>query len=324
MHFAPLTGLGMTQHESLTFANQEAWVEVDGRKAACYTPVVDTTKKEVTCWIASEAGKTFSVKWRKHENAIDCAAKLCLDGRRAKTIWRRGQKPATFQGISTSSTTERPFIFSLLDLTDDDIYLQESSSCKEIGEIKLEVHRVTRPVCKECKRTYVARELGADKVHERAKKSTVHQVGLGDEQTKTSSSIYHSYKLMDRIVTFKFIYRPLDMLQANGITPCQPPEAAFGHKPPPQANDSTSRKREAPEMCETDIKYEPDEMFDEQEKRLLAELDRIRSAREQAVMEQLELVANKKRSLSQGGSSNKRVKRETLPLLISGEVIDLT
>ncbi|KAF8147494.1 hypothetical protein B0H34DRAFT_283395 [Crassisporium funariophilum] len=47
----------MTQHEYLRFANQEAWVEVDGKKAACYMPVVDTAKKEVTCWIASEAGK---------------------------------------------------------------------------------------------------------------------------------------------------------------------------------------------------------------------------------------------------------------------------
>ncbi|KAF8150142.1 hypothetical protein B0H34DRAFT_732712 [Crassisporium funariophilum] len=317
----------MTQHEYLRFANQEAWVEVDGKKAACYMPVVDTAKKEVTCWIASEAGKSFSVQWQKWDAACDLAARLYLDGRSVKTKYREQRqvgKLAMFNSISTSPTTARPFLFSVLDLTDDDAYLQESSSCKNIGEIKLRVHRVTRPVYRECKKTYVARELGADKVHERAKKSTVHQVGLGDEQTKTRSNINHSYKLMDRIVTFKFIYRPLDMLQANGMLSFQPPEAASGQEVPPQPDDSTVREAKAPKICGEGIKHEPDENLDEQRKGLLAELDSIRSAREKALMEQLEQVRNQERSLNQAGSSKKSVKRESPSLLISGEVIDLT
>ncbi|KAJ4477498.1 hypothetical protein J3R30DRAFT_3486645 [Lentinula aciculospora] len=121
----------------------------------------------------------------------------------------------TLSGILTSATTRRPFVFTHLELTDNDQYLNETTA--GLGVIRLVISHATfsAPANNYTKRDAIG------KVHEKSKKATGHKVDLGENKTisytKTVSTTLH-----DVIITFIFKYRPLDLLRANGIASTRP------------------------------------------------------------------------------------------------------
>jgi len=126
-----------------------AWISVDGTALKEYNIEVSNGNK-ATCWIASEAGKMFSVNWRDSNRSDRVSGFIHLDGILCggKTV------PPTYHGvsrmsvnvqmstISTSIMTEKPFLFSSLELTDDDSYLDRQAALTNLGEISVEIWRV--------------------------------------------------------------------------------------------------------------------------------------------------------------------------------------
>ncbi|KAF8150143.1 hypothetical protein B0H34DRAFT_862790 [Crassisporium funariophilum] len=233
----------------LTFKNFEAWVKVDTQ---AYGIEIDNTKKEVTCWIASEAGK----------------------------------------------------------YVDDDAFLSSSSSTSNIGEIKLVIERVRILGSPDESDEDTERSVPKQqKVHERSKKAITHQVGYGEEEIQEYGTPVNTV-VVERLVTFIFRYRPLEILQANVIAsrnlPAPSPTPEIVAENSPVGTSKTKR-------IATEVKLESEEGDSDAEA-----VEAIRVA--EALLERLKRA----RLMKKAAQQKKKVRTETQILLTPGEVIDLT
>jgi len=298
----------------IRFGEHGARVMIEDKEVQHYAMHVDTAKKEVSCWIASEAGKAFSVVWLELDNEYyeyPSGGILYLDGHRVRLSLRRSAEPIIFQHIISASSFV-PFLFSPLVVTDDDTYLDISPS-QSIGEIKLVIARTTVPevIAEERNTIYVA-PPHLHKVHERSKKAIAHRVNYGNEIPRPRVTAY-SAKPVERLVTFVFRYRPLEMLRANDIAPPLEPQEPLNIPP---TSETSSRKRGHFEVKkEDDSGSETDDEDRVREKALLAEAQRCHA--------EVERIRNG-RHLKDNVRPNKKFKKEDKPFFIPGEVIDLT
>ncbi|KAF5349803.1 hypothetical protein D9758_010204 [Tetrapyrgos nigripes] len=128
-----------------------------------------------------------------------------MDGKYGAGMTTTKAAEDTIDGVRTSEESLRHFLFSKLDLTDDDAFLGADHG--QIGEIKVKYNEV-------------GIRLGCQQV---VAKTTFIQVVRKELWAKMI-----------------FRYRPLDILQANGIAP--PPEPVAGEKrsvPPGEVLDLT-------------------------------------------------------------------------------------
>ncbi|KAG1869518.1 hypothetical protein F4604DRAFT_1773743 [Suillus subluteus] len=216
----------------MIFGDLSAYVFVDDQELPEYAAVVSSTPMEnrITCWIASEEGKKFGVRWMNAtEQSWSIQAAIFVDGVRCARQTVRpswvGIKECTYWG---SDSVTRDFMFSKLELTDDDSMLGDQSS-NDIGHIVLRVEtgEYTKvQVVKHGKSKNHTLRVREGKVHERSKKACAHRVIFGDEVPRPVNhgpgrSTYRTvFKPDNRPATvFVFKYTRLDILQAMGIAP---------------------------------------------------------------------------------------------------------
>lgn len=212
----------------MIFGDLSAYVFIDGQELSEYNVIVSSTPTEnrITCWIASEEGKKFGVRWTNAvEQSWGIRAGVSVDGvhctrQSARSGWV-GTKERTY--LSNDSVT-RDFMFSNIQLTDDDSMLGDQNS-SDIGHIVLKVETgeyVKKQVVKHGISKNCALRVREGKVHERSKKACAHRVIFGEEvprQVRRSAS-HNWFKSDNRPTTvFVFKYTRLDILQAMGIAP---------------------------------------------------------------------------------------------------------
>ncbi|KAF8554455.1 hypothetical protein OG21DRAFT_1064395 [Imleria badia] len=287
----------------LSLYGLSAWIEVEGRELEQYGVEEDYDQNQVTCWIATQADKNFSVVFRDNEayREHSLGSSLRLDGSSINGKHLRlptrigcfpnfaGDRTVVQNGQTLSATSLRPFVFSKLELTDEDEYLNQSSA--HLGEIRISIYRV-EPVDSSLFPPG-ASVSGHGKVHERSKKAVTHCVSYGQE-VKTETNYVCRVRYLDGetpLATFIFKYRDSGLLQANGIIP----------KPPPVKKEAVVFEEVIDLTTGEDVKREP-------------------------TSEEIEIVDNKKRPNPSRESQTrpaKRIKREK-KFVHTGEVIDLT
>jgi len=252
----------------------------------------------VTCWIASEVGKKFSVCWNvPSSGSMTFSGLVDVDGIKCggKVTSPTSKRAVKKSGVSTSNIFKRLFSFAPLQLTDDDSFLDHSAS-KDLGEIVLQIWRAAVIGVGDC-RPKIPDE---QKVHERSKKATSHRVQF-DAEVSTSYRAQLKTRYLDKepLVTFIFKYRSLEILQANGIAPL-----------------NKDKKRSAPEPPIEHVKKEHQGVIDHGEDE---KAQRIKAL-------EAELKVLKRQSSQSDTRPAKRVKREPLSqsVFVPGEIIDLT
>ncbi|KAK7443240.1 hypothetical protein VKT23_015838 [Stygiomarasmius scandens] len=199
--------------------NYSAWVSVDGNPLQEYETT--TEGSVVTCWISSEVGKNFEVNWEFFGVDGYHTADVRLDGQFARSRSANGRNwKSSAAGVLVTQASERLFMFSRLELTDDDVYLTETNA--QLGEIKVELHESLNICPTSFKNQSRFSEPG--KVHERSKKAIGHQIGLGQEKRCKTQHITKIRRLR-LLATFVFRYRPIDILRANGLAPPVPSQS---------------------------------------------------------------------------------------------------
>lgn len=222
-----------------------ACIFTDGEELPEYDVVVSSTPTEnrITCWIASDAGKKFGVRAKfLAQQTSGSLVTVFVDGNRCRGYvispgWI-GTQEVTSLG---NSYVGRDFMFSQLELTDDDSMLDDQSA-NDIGQIMMEVVQGKYTMKEQVvgsknvnDRTLHVRE---GKVHERAKKACPHRVvcvkfhrkphfsmivillSFGEEVPHQSS--VSAFKIIpdnSPKTIFVFKYTRLDILQAMGIAP---------------------------------------------------------------------------------------------------------
>ncbi|KAG1863447.1 hypothetical protein C8R48DRAFT_203529 [Suillus tomentosus] len=244
----------------LSYGTLRACIRVDGQALESYGIETFPEENKVTCWIASEAGKTFSIVWQdiNHARQYHQTGDVTLDGIHGggKLMHALGfNEPPTYQRstsefkyVNTSMNSIRPLTFSRLQLTgqfylvqtirlqkdahiliDEDQHL--NSAHADLGEISLAIWPVSVIGRGYRKNTVSAK---GTIVHERSKKASSHCVGFGEEIRVPPQQVINVARVgITPTATFVFRYRPLDRLVADGIAP-----------PPMQPSWGT--KREAP------------------------------------------------------------------------------
>lgn len=207
-----------------------------------------------TCWIPSEAGKTFEIRWRVQpglplynvHRVFDCY----MDGRGMKrALGKPSHRSGSVAGVSTGATTLRPFTFSPLQLTEDDEGLtsKPSADLSHLGTIIVKAHRAkpwaTLPYLD--KHRTNPSELPA--VSEKSKKAASHCISLGAQRTQKSRPRAHGVELLGKspAATFVFRYASRGMLQAQGIIPKRRPSVTTNtyDRPSRSMNDPTKGER---------------------------------------------------------------------------------
>ncbi|KAI0093449.1 hypothetical protein BDY19DRAFT_923767 [Irpex rosettiformis] len=205
-------------------------------------------ENSMSCWVASEAGKAFTVKINNRLLDVDFVCVMHIDGQLTNKRPVRRNTSDYLKGMRVGNSQIRSYMFSPIRLTDNEEILEQGPrNLKDIGKICLKWHRAKIELeqmgnvsqTENTRREGDGLEDGA--LHEKAKKLGGHRVILGVAQDMPEGSyIYSSASYLDSIdapyFTFTWRYRPKEILQAQGIMPndeVQPPNAK---RPRPSAS----------------------------------------------------------------------------------------
>ncbi|KAF9037665.1 hypothetical protein BJ165DRAFT_1614558 [Panaeolus papilionaceus] len=182
-----------------SFGTFSAWIETDEGKLDEFSVEYSPIKKMATCWVASQEGKTFKIMSQIFAPQFPVCVRAQIDGTKTPHC---NIQPSTqcemvaFNGFRTSVNTCRLFQFAKYRLLEDEDTGGASLS-PGVGDLTVEIHRV---------------ELG---------EPVLGSPVATREQSRAKFTRRITYE--ERVATFIFKYRPLDVLRADGIAPCAPP-----------------------------------------------------------------------------------------------------
>ncbi|KAI6025155.1 hypothetical protein PISMIDRAFT_672920 [Pisolithus microcarpus 441] len=208
-----------------------AYIVVEEKELKEYEVTVDSSGSQATCWIGSEAGRKFSVEWRRHSTkcGLSSQGSLFVDGIpccRTALLPTHNEHTASCSGM-VRGTTERDLMFRDLQLSDDETLLGKSVS-SHLGEITLRISFGTFHWQRRRQGTRSPLTSHASTYHEKSvKKLTTHCVGFGPEREHDLPPMHWKLRpSQDPPLKFIFKYRPIGILQANGIAPRPVPAVA--------------------------------------------------------------------------------------------------
>ncbi|KAH7906544.1 hypothetical protein BJ138DRAFT_620190 [Hygrophoropsis aurantiaca] len=216
----------------MKFEDFEAWVTVDGvaleEHGATICPSEDGSENRMECWIPSEAGKKFVVNWkcwsrvRKDTTAGWVFTDGIYCGGRFIPFGCLGKDDSASRSYASDNNTTRDFLFSNVQLTDEDEDITQPVS-KYLGEIHIKIQHGTRG---ERSNGIAAADIPtAEKIHERLKNITTHRIGFAEPVMSTAPRKIFGFRANGiPPLSFVFKYRPLGVLQANGVAPPMPTE----------------------------------------------------------------------------------------------------
>ncbi|KAF5326687.1 hypothetical protein D9619_003965 [Psilocybe cf. subviscida] len=207
-----------------------AWIQVNEERLECYSPSGSEVGNAplLNCWIASQAGQTFSVTLSTSRKTLpnDYVAVLKIDGHSLsdRIISRADKKDITCWNGAREGSLRRPFIFASTNVTDDDTLLDNVANPQNsrVGEIKIQIYRITglHKVVLPNVKQYTLPPVQT--VHETSVKATrpLHQISLGEGAPEINGSIirYSYHGRHECLITFIFKYRPMETLIETGIT----------------------------------------------------------------------------------------------------------
>ncbi|KAJ7500214.1 hypothetical protein B0H11DRAFT_1996658, partial [Mycena galericulata] len=163
-------------------------------------------------WTDNQASASRTITGRLTLDGIFCGGQLMEIQRGNPTF-----STAFRSSVVVSELTRRPLLFSKQALTDDDEYLNASIS-PHLGTIRLRIihvritgHSPPGPLDQVKCETPI--------LHEKSKKAVGHSVQFGAEYQTNSLNTVTKTCLVKELVTFVFKYRPIELLQAEGIAP---------------------------------------------------------------------------------------------------------
>ncbi|KAG2362807.1 hypothetical protein BDR07DRAFT_1609253 [Suillus spraguei] len=210
-----------------------ACIFIDDEELPEYDVVVSSTPTEnrITCWIASVEGKKFGVRSKfLAPQTSGSVTTVIVDGIGCHSYITRPNCVGTFDYTSlTNAYVKRDFMFSKIELTDDDSLLDDRTS-NDIGQIVLEVAHGKYTLREQVvdSRNVIDRTLRVreGKVHERSKKACSHRIAFGEEVPHHEpASAFTVIRDNSPKTIFVFKYTHLDVLQAMGVAPHTPIKA---------------------------------------------------------------------------------------------------
>ncbi|KAL7284379.1 hypothetical protein ACG7TL_001669 [Trametes sanguinea] len=216
---------------------------------------LDTIYASISDWLKNE----FVIKWEEREKLKapgSCAVvRVFIDGRFIHSMVHRPGGRGTVDGLFCSLSARRPFVFSRLATTDDNLVANSDYVNDEIGTITVVVTRVTGFINVDRPQIAIDRNIAEiGPIHEKSKKAAVHVVSFGKEvmiPLATAESPYrvHYGAEKEPYAIFMFHYRPEGKFiwhnpNGSGYSSITDVLRAEGYLPP-TSSVRPSRKRRA-------------------------------------------------------------------------------
>ncbi|KJA14696.1 hypothetical protein HYPSUDRAFT_59221 [Hypholoma sublateritium FD-334 SS-4] len=299
--------------------NFEAWISIDNTALTQYGEEHSVAGDEASCWIASQTDQGFSVSYNKKAvDEFDYLARVYLDGILVQSTIYVGASaylPHTASSIRISKTECRGFVFGAIQLSEDDTHLENGP--QDVGEIRIAIIKAKAESTPKIYGNPVLPIPNAAIVHERAKMGLGHHVKYQNVIPPAQDKAHRYFfkkELLGTVATFVFKYRPLALLQANGIAPRTPQTPDKGVEVveipiSPLPVDSPPQSPKA----KVDVSHEED-----------ADTAAI-LARERVLLAELEQIRMTKRAA--GISKDRRLKKklkQNSGHFFPGEIVDLT
>ncbi|KAJ6498805.1 hypothetical protein C8R45DRAFT_95513 [Mycena sanguinolenta] len=313
-----------------------AWIDIgDGTKAPEFDAVLENDT--VTCWIPCEVGKRFSIHWSNLSVPSMTGGRVLVDGHNCdgQILARKLRPTSTYMSGLNERLSVRPFIFNSMEITEDDTVPDPDPG---LGTIVLEIWKVEKNDAGPSNWAGVAAPV-SKKIVESSKKAVTLQIGFCDSIDRQPVK-FVSCRWTERIVTFSFKYRPLDLLRANGIAPpldkrkqkASPAECAMSDEDDSDADEARQLETRLNEIrAKQSLKNSRKRKFKVEDETGLIDLTRPRKRFKSENYGQgfhpgeFKVKAETKAELIDLTQPRKRIKRESRPLVsIQAEVIDLT
>ncbi|KAH9927291.1 uncharacterized protein B0H18DRAFT_292915 [Fomitopsis serialis] len=220
--------------------------------------VDEQDERLISCYIASEAGKSFSVDVYNGLSDEIVSADCYMDGENGDRLLVDPGSWSEIKGVTVARGMQRSYIFANVQVTDDENVVHD---IQDLGSIKICIYRVVR--------RGVAQEPSAygwdganEPIHELSKKAGLHRISLADvvPDDSTFSTCDYIDEKQNPYATFRFMYRPLEILKAQGIIPSTPtpePDAIVArasssaqHSLPNNDNGTESTSDEQPHLLQ--------------------------------------------------------------------------
>ncbi|KAF8199958.1 hypothetical protein K438DRAFT_2015942 [Mycena galopus ATCC 62051] len=185
----------------INYGGISCWVEIENSghsvPATEYRVELFEDQRVITCWIASEIGKSFSVGWRNAFLPAPTAGHVFMDGSECggRVLYGPSAMFAKHEGV-TDTRTVKKFVFSPLTITgelplaslfrvarrvlaissDDDAFLGDSSNHRKLGCIEVAIYPIQ--LVGQVPTVSNSSTLSEIKVHERSKKTVTEQIRL--------------------------------------------------------------------------------------------------------------------------------------------------
>ncbi|GJJ11919.1 hypothetical protein Clacol_006157 [Clathrus columnatus] len=237
----------MEDTDCLKIPGYDFWIEVDGKRANQYQveETNESGRKVVSCYIASEVGKEFRIGIKNYKKSSSATIRLylnddCVDISLHKN---RTAGESFISDVYTAENEKRKFAFTAINFEEDE-HSELTTTPRNLGSIRMEVFRVVN--IRSCYTRSARRQTATldtpTTLSEKSKAVGCHTVSLVKPEAvakKPERGRYYSCKLVDSNIpwyTIKFIYRPLDTLQAEGIAP-------FSANPTPDEDGDEDEKK---------------------------------------------------------------------------------
>ncbi|KAI6041906.1 hypothetical protein EDC04DRAFT_2892600 [Pisolithus marmoratus] len=225
-----------------------AQVVIDGNQVEEYE--VTHSGTQAMCWIASETGKTFSVEWICHATKhLGSEGELIVDGITCDTLIRDVDDMDSINfSVIHQGRKERDLMFCDLQLTDDEALMGKPVS-SHLGEITLRVtcgtvfpYGESEDGDEDTSETNPKLTIDANIYHEKSvKKLTTHCVSFGPERKGGDYNLGTFIPNEDPPLEFVFKYRPIEILQANGVAPRPAPATPSAHSENPSGTHTQTK-----------------------------------------------------------------------------------
>ncbi|KAK7678139.1 hypothetical protein QCA50_018932 [Cerrena zonata] len=200
--------------------NFEVYVQADGENLPEYQVKLEQGSKTTTCFIPSQSGKKFEIRWKSSINE-EATVQCRIDGRHMGSSMTQRHGSSSRFGVRVSPTQRLPYVFSDLVLVDDENVMIDNSVLSKLGTIEVIVTRAIRLPSNNSAinwHPHVPNNIGP--LHEKSKKVGGHCVSLGKPVTCAPDPRSRSKPLYPgegHWAKFVFQYRPQALLRAQGI-----------------------------------------------------------------------------------------------------------
>ncbi|KDQ51697.1 hypothetical protein JAAARDRAFT_40939 [Jaapia argillacea MUCL 33604] len=206
----------------------DVWIEVDGLRLREYTPlppIRSGVHTECRCWVPSQAGKRFSIRWRDFSPKRAIWIRCFIDGipvgphgRYSKNPPSCQEPPDSLDGWLVSNTVRKSFEFTNLHVTED----APESAKPELGTIKVCFFQVKGSKIPETTTNVafadLAPVLSGHSAHTKVVARQLHGVQPGAEMNIEELQGLEAVTPGSKpFLTVKFHYRPMEILRANGV-----------------------------------------------------------------------------------------------------------